>query len=274
MYDYHIHPYHSADGQMSLREMALSAIDKGLVEICSTAHFDIDFPSGRRMNFECDLIDYVEDVQRYAKRYADRISLKTGLEVGMQAGRADVYERTRAAMKGLYFDYFIGSIHWLERENGEPREPGVHPVWGYGATRADVLRRYAAALLQCANEFPELDCIGHLTYYSRWDRGDDARMRYTDAPDELDALFSHLAQNGKGMEVNTSTKSEKGYFMPDLDMFKRFRELGGEIVTFGSDAHRPVRIGEHYAQACAMLKAAGFDHICTFTGHTPTFHAI
>ncbi len=274
MYDYHIHPYHSADGQMSLREMALSAIDKELVEICSTAHFDIDFPSGPRMNFVCDLVDYVEDVERYAKRFADQIVIKTGLEVGMQAGREDVYAKTRKAMENLRFDYLIGSIHWLGRENGGPREPGVDPVWGYGATRQKVLRRYAAALLQCAGEFPEFDCIGHLTYYSRWDPNEDHRMYYTDAPDELDALFMHLAKNGKGMEVNTSTKDTRGYFMPDLDMFKRYRELGGEIVTVGSDAHRTNRIGDHYADACAMIKAAGFRHVCTYTDHRPTFHLI
>ena len=226
------------------------------------------------MNFVCDLIDYVEDVERYSKRFADRIIIKTGLEVGMQAGRADVYAQTRAAMAGLRFDYVIGSIHWLARENGEPREAGIHPVWGYGATRAEVLRRYAVALLQCAREFPEFDCIGHLTYHSRWDPNEDPQMRYTDAPEELDALFLHLVKNGKGLEVNTSTKDARGYFMPDLDMLKRYRELGGEIVTIGSDAHRPERIGDHYADACAMLAAAGFQRICTYTDHKPTFHAI
>jgi histidinol-phosphatase (PHP family) len=273
MFDYHIHPYHSADGLMSLREMALAAIGKGLTEICSTAHFDIDFPSPT-LNFECDLIDYVEDVERYAMRFAHAIAIKTGLEVGMQAGRQSVYDRTRQALSGLRFDYFIGSIHWLGREGGEPREAGVNPVWGYGATRQQVLKRYAGALLQCAHEFPELDCIGHLTYYSRQDPHEDHRMWYTDAPEELDALFVHLAQNGKGLEINTSTKENRGYFMPDLDMVKRYRELGGEIVTIGSDAHRPHRIGAHYNEACTMLLAAGIEHVCTYADHKPTFHRI
>lgn len=273
MYDYHIHPHHSADGMMSLREMAESAIEKGMTEICSTAHFDIDFPSPN-MNFECDLVDYVEDVERYAARYAGRIPIKTGVEIGIQAGKESIYRRTREALLGHRFDYFIGSIHWLGRENGQPREPGVNPVWGYGATREQVLRRYAKALLQCAHEFPEFDCIGHLTYYSRQDPGTDHRMRYTDAPEELDALFSHLAHNGKGLEINTSTLSARGYSMPDLDMLVRYRELGGEIVTIGSDAHRSAKIGEHYEYACGLIRASGIGYVCTYTDHKPEFHAV
>jgi histidinol-phosphatase (PHP family) len=99
-------------------------------------------------------------------------------------------------------------------------------------------------------------------------------MRYTDAPDALDALFTHLAQNGKGLEINTSTYAERGYCMPDLDMLTRYRELGGEIVTIGSDAHRAQRIGAHYDAARDLIRAAGLGYVCTYTDHKPTFHPV
>ena len=79
MYDYHIHSYHSADGMQSLREIALGAIHNGLDEICVTAHYDYDFPLAPHLNFICDLIDYVEDVERYAARFADQLIIKTGV---------------------------------------------------------------------------------------------------------------------------------------------------------------------------------------------------
>jgi len=113
MYDFHMHPYHSADGQMSLREMILSAIEKGMVEICATPHYDVDFPPIPRMNFICDLIDYTEDVERYAKRFSDQITVRTGLEVGLQEGRKDIVMQTRRAMEGLRFDFTLCSVHWL-----------------------------------------------------------------------------------------------------------------------------------------------------------------
>lgn len=170
MYDYHIHSYHSADGQQSLREIALGAIHNGLDEICVTAHYDYDFPLAPHLNFLCDLIDYVEDVERYAARFADQLIIKTGVEIGMQAGRDDVFAATRQAMAGLRFDYILGSIHWMGFADGNPRrliEPDVNPVFGYGATPDEVMQKYALQLLSCAKDFPELDCIGHLTYYAR-----------------------------------------------------------------------------------------------------------
>ena len=114
MYDYHIHSYHSADGQQSLREIALGAIHNGLDEICVTAHYDYDFPLAPHLNFLCDLIDYVEDVERYAARFADQLIIKTGVEIGMQAGRDDVFAATRQAMAGLRFDYISVSYTHLD----------------------------------------------------------------------------------------------------------------------------------------------------------------
>jgi len=135
------------------------------------------------------------------------------------------------------------------------------------------LKRYIRALWWCTKEFPEFDCVGHLTYYCRQNPA-KGQMLYSDAPDELDALFLLLRENGKGLEVNTSTKNSLGYFMPDYDMLERYRQLGGEIVTIGSDSHRPDTIGSHYKEACALLAKAGFRYHCTYADHKPTFHAI
>ncbi len=277
MYDYHIHSYHSADGRQSLREIALGAIHNGLDEICITAHYDYDFPLAPHLNFLCDLIDYVEDVERYAARFADQLIIKTGVEIGMQAGRDDVFAATRQAMAGLRFDYILGSIHWMGFADGNPRhliEPEVNPVFGYGATPDEVMQKYALQLLSCAKDFPELDCIGHLTYYARQNPYPDRQLRYRNAPDELDALFMYLISHGKGLEINTSSKTPFGFFMPDEDIMCRYHELGGEIVTIGSDAHTPDRIGEHYAAACQMLRRAGMRYVCTYENHHPIFHRI
>lgn len=277
MYDYHIHSHHSADGKQSLREIALGAIQNGVQEVCITSHYDYDFPVGRMFNFVCDLIDYVEDVERYAKRYAPKVIIRTGVEIGMQAGREDIYARTRQDMQGLRFDFILGSIHWMGFADGNSKhliEPGVNQAFGYGATPSQVMQKYATQLLQCAKEFPELDVIGHLTYHSRHNPYPDKQLRYADAPEQIDALFRYLITHGKGIEINTSSKSSLGFFMPDLDIVQRYAQLGGEIVTIGSDAHTPDRIGDRYADACALLRAAGLKYVCTFTDHVPAFHTI
>ena len=219
----------------------------------------------------------MEDVERYAARFADQLIIKTGVEIGMQAGRDDVFAATRQTMAGLRFDYILGSIHWMGFADGNPRrliEPEVNPVFGYGATPDEVMQKYALQLLSCAKDFPELDCIGHLTYYARQNPYPDRQLRYRNAPDELDALFMYLISHGKGLEINTSSKTPYGFFMPDEDIMCRYHELGGEIVTIGSDAHTPDRIGEHYAAACQMLRRAGMRYVCTYENHNPIFHRI
>ena len=99
-------------------------------------------------------------------------------------------------------------------------------------------------------------------------------MTYRDAPDEIDDLFKLLIQTGHGIEVNTSVYDTFGFFLPDLDIIRRYKELGGEIITTGSDSHNAVRIAANFQPAMQMLKAAGFDYVCTFDKMKPIFHRI
>ena len=82
-----------------------------------------------------------------------------------------------------------------------------------------------------------------------------------------------LAQKGKGLEMNTSGVDRCGDFLPTKDMFLRFKELGGEIVTVGSDAHRANRVGQYSFVVCDMMKEI-FGHICTFEDRKPIFHKL
>ena len=44
---------------------------------------------------------------------------------------------------------------------------------------------------------------------------------------------------GKGIELNTGGfKYGLGHPNPCEDIIKRYKELGGEIITLGSDAHK------------------------------------
>lgn len=115
------------------------------------------------------------------------------------------------------------------------------------------MQKYALQLLSCAKDFPELDCIGHLTYYARQNPYPDRQLRYRNAPDELDALFMYLISHGKGLEINTSSKTPYGFFMPDEDIMCRYHELGGEIVTIGL---RCPYAGPHRRALCGRLPNA------------------
>ena len=78
---------------------------------------------------------------------------------------------------------------------------------------------------------------------------------------------------GKGMEINTSGVDRAGDFLPSAAFLKRYKELGGEIVTLGSDAHAPDRVGQYASEAMAILKDI-FGYVCTFADRKPIFHKI
>ena len=88
-----------------------------------------------------------------------------------------------------------------------------------------------------------------------------------------DEIFRVLIQKGKGIEVNTSGKDRCGAFLPDEAYLRRFKELGGEIVTVGSDAHSFDRVGQYCKEACELVNQI-FGHICTFEDRKPIFHKL
>lgn len=266
MIDYHTHTDASGDGCTPVHEMIQGAVDMGVEEICITSHYDADYPLAPDLDFDIDAQAYAADVLAAQKAYAGRIRVKLGIEVGMMAGRAQTFSKIRQKLNGIPFDFIIGSCHYVEG-------PDFHkpPAWRSGITRQQVCETYLRTLLACMEEYDDFNVLGHITYYSRYNPHADREMRYADAPDAFDTLFKALIQRGKGIEINTSVQDKMGFFCPDYDIVRRYRELGGEIITIGSDAHVPQRICANYQAACAMLKRAGFEAICTFDQRKPSF---
>jgi histidinol-phosphatase (PHP family) len=89
----------------------------------------------------------------------------------------------------------------------------------------------------------------------------------------VDEILKELVRKGKGLEMNSSGVDRCGGFLPTADYFLRFRELGGEIVTIGSDAHRCDRVGQYSKEACQILREI-FGYVCTFEGRNPVFHKL
>ncbi len=266
-YDYHLHSTHSGDGKVPDRVQAMSALLKGVEEICFTDHLDVNFPLAKHLDFEVDIPTYQEDILSIQKEFADRLTVKWGIEVGMQQDEA-VMAETNRRLEGWAFDYMIASVHC---------NPGhdyhLSASWK-GKTRQEVLKTYIALLKYGAQRMDRFSCLGHLTYYARYSPLPDPMMVYGDAPDEIDDLFRWLIQTGHGIEVNTSVYDTMGFFLPDLDIVSRYRALGGEIITLGSDSHNAMRIAANFEAGQEMLKTAGFRYVCTFDQMKPQFRPL
>ena len=120
----------------------------------------------------------------------------------------------------------------------------------------------------------DFDVLGHITYISKLRARPSLRVIPPEDHMELVvAIMENLISKGKGLEINTSGVDRCGGFLPTADFFRRFKELGGEIVTIGSDAHNAERVGQYSREACEIFKEI-FGYVCTFEERRPVFHKL
>ena len=259
MFDYHMHSSVSFDGQSDARDMVRAALDRGLKEICFTDHID------HEINVEKEIM--VFDFDDYAAAYddltAEGIKIRRGVEYGLKPyNQAEM----KADLARRHFDFVIGSIHFVDE-----MDVYLAPFWK-GRTKEAAYLQFMEETLKCVQAHEDFDVLGHLTFICKG-RGNPTKelIRYNDYRELTDEILKTLASRGKGMELNTSGMDRCGDFLPDAEYFKRFKELGGEIITVGSDSHNVERVGQYTHQACQILGDI-FGYVCTFEDREPIFH--
>jgi histidinol-phosphatase (PHP family) len=117
------------------------------------------------------------------------------------------------------------------------------------------------------------DIVGHIGYIRRYAPDEDRTLKYSDYSDVLDSILKKVIENGKGIEVNTSGYYYKnlGSPIPDFDIIKRYKELGGQILTIGSDSHEAQFIGHSFKKVLEGLKLIGFNYVTYFEERKPIF---
>lgn len=267
--DYHLHSYFSGDSEAPMEEMIRKGISLGLSSLCFTEHMDMDYvyvkPEEQGM-FELNTDSYLYELARLKEKYEGQIRLLFGVELGVQPhlGR----ELARYA-KSYPFDFIIASSHLC---NG--KDP-YYPYFYEGRSDQEAYREYFASVLDNLKAFTDFDVYGHLDYVVRYGKTRDADYSYDKYKDILDRILEALLQKEKGLEINTGAI---GYglkdFNPCAGVLKRYRELGGEIITVGSDAHKPADMARGFDRAAQLLLECGFRYYATFENRTPEFHRL
>lgn len=259
MYDYHMHSRVSFDGHDTGEALARAALDAGLQEICFTDHIDYD-PSGSMGDMAFDTAFYNAE---YDHLNLPGLKIRRGVEIGMTR---DNVAQFRQELNRREFDFVLGSIHFVDG-----LDVYFEPFW-QGKTIWQAERRCLEETLACVQLHSDFDVLAHLTYIGKTLAHPAPRpVSYDDHREIVDEILRTLADKGKGLELNTSGLDRCGGFLPTADYFRRFRELGGEIVTVGSDAHRTDRVGQYSGEACELLKGI-FGYVCTFENRKPIFH--
>lgn len=261
MFDFHMHTIVSFDGTEEPIAMVRAAEAAGLQEICFTDHVDYDpLAAEQTMNF---------DTQAYNDAYdgleSDKVLIRRGMEFGLEL---DNQQQFKKDLSRRPFDFVLGSVHFVDNYDV------YFPEFWAGKTLLQAEQRYLEHTLHCVQAHTDFDVLAHLTYLAK------ARSNPQNRPLELkthreviDAILQELVRKGKGLEVNTSGKDKCGVFLPEREYLLRFKELGGRIVTVGSDAHQAVRVGQYSREACQMLKEI-FGYVCTFEDRKPIFHKL
>ncbi len=259
MIDYHIHTSISADCEIQMMKMAKAARDAGLKEICFTEHIDLNIVEGP--NFTVDFQAYTQTIREVRSAFAD-LTIRMGIEAGLDI---DTAPQMKAILESQPLDYIIGSQHVVFGQ-----DPYFEDVWQH-YSKADIFKEYLRASIESAEKIDYYDVMGHIGYISKFCPFEDKLLRYADYTDMIDALLKALIQKGKGLEVNTNGLYMTPCTMPETPIIKRYYDLGGEIVTIGSDAHYEVAVGHAVTDALETLKTIGFRYITVFDRRQPRF---
>lgn len=266
--DFHVHSSFSGDSKTPMEEQIQAAIKKGLTHICFTEHYDMDYPyePGEEGMFEINTDSYLYELLKLKAKYQDQIIVMFGIELGLQP---HLKKELSIYSKAHDFDFVIWSSHVLKGQ-----DPYVGRIFE-GKSDKEIYKEYFEEELTCIKKLPYFDVYGHLDYIIRYGKSKDADFSYSQYSDLFDEMLTNLIENEKGLELNTGgLRHGLREANPCLDILKRYRELGGEIITVGSDAHSTEYVAHEFDKAADMLTAAGFKYYAIFEGRTPEYFKI
>ncbi len=266
--DYHLHSYFSEDSDAPMEAMIQQAISLGLTDLCFTEHMDMDYgcrPEDPAHSFEVDTPAYFSEFQKNKEKY-QAINLFFGVEIGLQPHLA---LKNANYIQQYDFDFVIGSSHICHRQ--DPYFPSFYE----GRSDTEAYHEYFTSILENIQTYTDFDVYGHLDYIVRYGPNKDKNYHYEDHKDVFDRILSRLIDLGKGIEINTGGLRQGLMDLhPTTAILKRYRELGGEILTIGSDAHKPEHLGNHFDRAEQALLDCGFQYYTIFKNRTPVFKKI
>jgi histidinol-phosphatase (PHP family) len=245
--DYHVHTRFSCDSKVDMAAACEAAIARGMREIAFTDHADFE-----PLDDCCGHLRpaaYLAEVERCRRRYGSHLTIRAGVEIG----EGHVYRDQAAALLEAHeFDFVLGSLHWVHYFAGQALEEG--------------LRAYFEELAHLAAE-ADYDVMAHFDIVRRAVHRSFGLNGLDYAPHEetIRRILRTLVERGKGLEINTSIQRRgMGDPNPTLPVLRWYHEVGGELLTLGSDAHTAGSIGSCFDVALKMAQAAGFTRLATF----------
>lgn len=264
--DYHLHSHHSGDSQESMEAIVQAAIQKGLKYICFTEHNDHGYPAEQGDDPNMFLLNadsYLYELLMLKEKYREQIEISFGIELGLSP---ECVRQNAIFARSHEYDFIIASTHF---------ESGMDPYYGHyyeGRTNKEANRAYFNATVANVKAMQNFDVVGHLDYVLRYAPDNGEIYNPADYMDIWDNLFEFLIENEKGIELNTGgLRSPYANTHPDISVIKRYKELGGELITIGSDAHKASDVAAGFDRATEILTSLGFKYYSVYQNRIPEY---
>ena len=279
--DYHVHSSCSFDAADRMAAMARAELKMGVAEVCFTDHADFGDEQTIRLGPERFQLpkSQVKQFIEAMEKAPEGIDIKLGLELG--EGNHDPARAKRVYAMPEY-DFILGSLHNLRDEQDfyYIKYESYDQCW-------ELYDRYLDELIELAG-INCFDCMAHIGYCLRYmhRQGFDAEITMERYGGKLDMLLRMLIENGKGIELNVADLVPGGHDapgehaepllkpVPSIEILRRYRELGGDIITVGSDAHSVKAAGVGLREGYQLLSDIGFRYVAVYKRHKPEFKRI
>lgn len=271
--DYHVHTAFSDDSIYPMEKVIQDAITMKMDEICFTEHVDygikVDWDSGQKIicrgnepMANANYPEYMKAIQAMKEKYGHQIIIKTGLEFGMQTHTISQFQKL---FDRYDFDFIILSIHQVHNKEFWNQE------FQKGKTQKEYNEEYYKEMLDVIRQYKDYSVLGHMDLINRYDN--QGIYPFEKVKPWIQAILEQVIADGKGIEINTSSKR---YGLkdttPSRQILELYKDLGGTILTIGSDSHNPEHLGAYIQDSKKMLKELGFKQYCTFDHMKPVFH--
>lgn len=273
--DYHVHTAYSDDSDYAMEACIKDAISLKLDEVAITDHVDYgikeDWDFQNKIKYRQGMalanVDYPKWYQELCflrQKYDDQIKIKAGMEFGMQLHTID---RFQLLYERYPFDFIILSIHQIDDQEFWTQD------FQRGKSQKEYNERYYQEMLDIITQYKNYSVLGHMDLLTRYDL--QGPYPFTMVKVLIEKILKTVIQDGKGIEVNTSYHRYGLHDMtPSRDILKLYKQLGGKIITIGSDCHQAQHLGAYIDEVKEELRKIGFEYFCTFEKMQPVYHRL
>ena len=260
--DYHMHSVFSHDSSTPMESQAAQSVKLGMDEICFTDHVDYceDYES---------YSGYFAEIERVRQEFSGKLVIRAGWEFGMERQSIPEFQGLFSRYRDK-LDFVLLSIHYID-----DLELWAHE-YQRGKSQAEYTLGYYGELLNLVQKYHDYSVLAHLDLISRYDMNQGiSPYPFEKVRDIAAEIMETAIREGKGIELNTSSwRYGLTETTPSREILKLYRDLGGEILTLGSDAHNPGYVGAHFDEGREILRGLGYTKFCTFEKMKPSFHVL